>query len=317
MSFYPDVKAIRRQARADWERQERHKIAIQERIGQAVPWALVVIAGVFFALSAPHTAGTFDQLTPGWGWVAPIGVELGLLYAAFRRRQAKEAKHRIPAMLRMLEALLFVTAVIVNGAGAFTAAVNSTGLGELPLGQIIDRFGSLPATSQVALTLAPISALIIPIGTSVAGEGVAALIFERRQAGSLLDQRWEAVGAWVEFYALRDAALDNGLSPSEANRWAARITGVVLSTTTDRLDGHGTKVDGQTADTAAYLSDGQPRRTATQRQIVLDYLSSHPEARTYPVRKLAELTGASKSTVHAVLREKYGVHRSGDQAESD
>lgn len=303
--FYPDVKAIRRQARADWERQERRKIAIQERIGQAVPWALVVIAGVFFALSAPHTAGTFDQLTPGWGWVAPIGVELGLLYAAFRRRQAKEAGHRIPAMLRVLETLLFVTAIIVNGAGAFTAAVNSTGLGEFPLGQIIDRFGSLPATSQVALTLAPISALIIPIGTSVAGEGVAALIFERRQTGSLLDQRWESVGAWVEFYALRDAALDNGLSPGEANRWAARITGVVLSITTDKLDGHRTGMDGQTADTIAHSLNGQPKRTTNKRQIVLDYLSEHPEARNDSVRELARRTGVSKSTIHAVLKEKH------------
>src|SRR5258706_9698239 len=42
-----------------------------------------LVALVLYGLSAPHTASVFDKLTPGWGWIAPVGVEFGLLYRHF------------------------------------------------------------------------------------------------------------------------------------------------------------------------------------------------------------------------------------------
>ena len=81
-----DIPAIRAQAREEWEAKARRALTVQERIGESVPWWLVLIAGVFFLLSVPHTVAVFNKITPLVGYVAPVGVEFGLLYAAFRRR---------------------------------------------------------------------------------------------------------------------------------------------------------------------------------------------------------------------------------------
>jgi hypothetical protein len=64
-----------------------------------VPYWIILVAPVLYGLSAPHTAGVFEKLTPGWGWITPLGVELGLLYSAFRRRLAKAAGQILPWML--------------------------------------------------------------------------------------------------------------------------------------------------------------------------------------------------------------------------
>jgi hypothetical protein len=66
------------------------------------------------------TAGVFDKLTPGWGFIAPVGVEFGLLYAAVRRKAGKIQKESLPWTLWALETLLSLTAMLVNGAGAFS-----------------------------------------------------------------------------------------------------------------------------------------------------------------------------------------------------
>lgn len=221
---FPNPQAVRRAARAEWERREGRRLGIQERIGQSVPWWLVAIAGAFFALSAPHTSHTFDRLTPGWGWVAPVGVELSLLYAAFRRRQVSQTKESMPSGLRWLEIFAFIVSILVNGAGSFTAVVaGSADTSTLSIAQLAVRFADLPAQSQIALLLAPLSAIIIPIGTWVAGEGVAALILERRRTGNLLDQKWAQDRVEVEFAALRDAAVNAGISPGQASKWAAAL----------------------------------------------------------------------------------------------
>jgi hypothetical protein len=149
-------------------------------------------------LSAPHTAAVFDKLAPGWGWTAPIGVEFGLLYSAFRRRLAKATLQAVPWTLWALEALLFVTAMLVNGAGAFASVVASTQLDTLSFAAILERFGNLPATSQAALIMAGLAAFIIPIGALVAGEGLAALALERRFGYDFREARWREVQFTVD-----------------------------------------------------------------------------------------------------------------------
>jgi hypothetical protein len=221
---YPNVAHVRLQARQQWEKQARKRISIQERIGQSISWWLVLIALVFFLLSAPHTARIFGMLTPTLGYIAPVGVEMGLLYTAFRRKKAHSLKERVPKGDWALQILLFITAIIVNGAGSFVAVVDSTSeIKDLSLSMLISQFGTLPATSQVALVLVPLAALIIPIGTGVAGEGMAALFLERRQTGDLMEENWRLVSADIEFMALRDAAIANGVSPLKAIKWAAQI----------------------------------------------------------------------------------------------
>ena len=94
MSEYLDMDTIYRQERRRWLKEEAPRKSIRDVIGESVPYWIILVAAVLYGLSAPHTAGVFDKLTPGWGWVAPVGVEFGLLYAAFRRRLAR-AKQEI------------------------------------------------------------------------------------------------------------------------------------------------------------------------------------------------------------------------------
>lgn len=295
-----DVAAVRAKARRDWERSQRQTLSVQERIGQSVPWWLVAVAFVFFVLSAPHTAKVFGMLTPVFGYVAPVGVEFGLLYAAFRRKQSKAAGLVVPWTLWALEVLLFVTAMVVNGAGSLQAVVSATeSIQDKSFGALLAEFPGLPATGQVALLLVPLAALIIPIGTSVAGEGLATLFLERRELVNDSDSRWREVSAEVEYYALRDAALARGVSPSRANKWAASITGAGLSAvsvstgqeradrtedrTDERSNGHGT-------------GRGYGKRMDA-RTVAREYLAQHPEAMNLPSRDVARLAGIGKSVM--------------------
>lgn len=128
MSEYHDIQNIYRQERRRWMHEEAPRRSVRDAITGSVPYWIVLVALVLYGLSAPHTASVFEKLTPGWGWIAPIGVEFGLLYAAFRRRLAKAAQEKLPWTLWALETLLFVTAMLVNGAGSFTSVIASTQL---------------------------------------------------------------------------------------------------------------------------------------------------------------------------------------------
>src|SRR5436190_1203643 len=174
-----DVETIYREERQRWFRDEAPRKGIRDHIADSVSYWIVLVALVLYGLSAPHTAGVFDKLTPGWGWIAPIGVEFGLLNAAFRRRLDRATNEIAPWTLWALEILLFITAMLVNGAGAFSSVVTVTQLDNLSFAGIVIEFGQLPATSQAALVMAALSAFIIPIGALVAGDGLAALALER------------------------------------------------------------------------------------------------------------------------------------------
>src|SRR5512135_2200138 len=120
-----NIHDIYRQERSRWLREEAPRRSLRDLIAESVPYWIVLVALVLYGLSAPHTAAVFDKLTPGWGWIAPVGVEFGLLYSAFRRRLALHTNEQVPWTLWALEALLFVTAMLVNGAGAFASVVAS------------------------------------------------------------------------------------------------------------------------------------------------------------------------------------------------
>jgi hypothetical protein len=66
-----------------------------------------------------------------------------------------------------LEILLFLTAVLVNGARAFASVIAAVQLESLSFAAIASQFGQFPATSQAALIMAGLSAFIIPIGAPV------------------------------------------------------------------------------------------------------------------------------------------------------
>src|SRR5258706_6595826 len=85
MSEQINIEQIYRQERQRWLREEAPRKSLRDRISDSVPYSIIVVALVLYGLSAPHTASVFDKLTSGWAWIAPIGVEFGLLYTAFRR----------------------------------------------------------------------------------------------------------------------------------------------------------------------------------------------------------------------------------------
>ena len=310
----PDVAAIRAKARDDWEQRRRKRRPIQERLGNSVPWWLVIVAAVFFALSIPHTMAVFGQLTPVLGYLAPFGVEFGLLYFAFHRKQQLDRKQKVSLMLWCLGILLFLVAIIVNGAGSLQAVVSNTeSVQGLSMNQLWHQFGALSATNQVALLLVPFAALIIPIGTVVAGEGLAGLFLEQREQEDVTDEDWAVVAPEQEFYALRDAAVQMGARPDRAIRWASGITGfrptVYLSVRepTDTPAVTDTRRTVEQGDSE--VSDGQRHMDA--RTIARQYLEEHPELiDELSARKLASTVGIGKSVAAEILADVRGRHSS-------
>src|SRR5579859_5677623 len=216
MNSIIDIETVYRQERRRWMKEEAPRRTPRDFIAGSVPYWIVIVAFVLYSLSAPHTAAVFDKLTPGWGFIAPVGVEFGLLYAAFRRRLAHHTKEAVPWTLWALEVLLFITAMLVNGAGAFTSVVASTQLSSLSFSAIVSGFGDLPATSQAALIMALLAAFIIPIGALVAGEGLAALALERRGGNDFREERWREVEFTLTYRAVFVRYLQHGLPDREA-----------------------------------------------------------------------------------------------------
>ncbi len=216
-----DMETIYRQERKRWLREEAPNRSFRDILTGSVPYWIVLVALVLYGLSAPHTSGVFDKLTPGWGFIAPIGVEFGLLYAAFRRRLAKSENESLPWTLWALEVLLFLTAMLVNGAGSFTSVVEAVQLENLSFAAIIEGFGNLPATSQAALAMALLAAFIIPIGALVAGDGLAALAMDRRTGSDFREQRWQEVEFTVIYRAVFVRYLQQGITDRDARQRAA------------------------------------------------------------------------------------------------
>jgi hypothetical protein len=297
-----DVETVYREERERWLREEAPHKSLRDHIANSVPYWIVVVAIVLYGLSAPHTAAVFDKLTPGWGWIAPVGVEFGLLYTSFRRRLGRDTQEPTPWTLWALEVLLFVTAMLVNGAGAFTSVVASTQLISLSFAAIVERFGNLPATSQAALVMAILAAFIIPIGALVAGEGLAALALQQRSGTDVREIRWREVEFTVVYRAVFVRYLQGGLPDREAkNRALAEVKGYLgagsLSAT--RLLSAGSGQTGQRV-------DGHPPSVKAK---VRAYLTEHPDSAQLTVRELqSQLTKqgvrAGRTTVAEVLQER-------------
>jgi hypothetical protein len=312
------VETVYREARARWLREEAPRRSVREHIADSVPYWIIVVALVLFGLSAPHTAEVFDKLTPGWGWIAPIGVEFGLLYAAFQRRLAKAEQRPLPWTLWALEILLFVTAVLVNGAGAFTSVVAVSGLESLPFAAIKDEFEHFPATTQAALVMAVLSAFIIPIGALVAGEGLAALALERDTARTDgREQGWQEAAFTETYRAVFVRYLASGLDEHAAQQRASAEVKAYLGrsrTRTSRIRPPSAG-RGQNGQPGRNGQSGQPngRRTNGRYGQVKDavraHLDAHPELEPLSVNQvLAHLQDAGiqagRTSVAEVLQER-------------
>lgn len=292
-----DLNALASKAKAAWMVQAKKSITIQERIAVSIPWWLIIIAGGLFALSAGHTAGVFFQLSPV-GYAGPFVVEFSLLWAAFARK-AKTGGASISLALRSLEFLAFVTAIAVNGIGAITRIAERTGIANLSSSALMQQFGTLPLGTQFEIIFVPLFALLIPIGTWVAGEGIASLFLTERRAGSVLEQRWREVEREElrrAFYVVFARYLEPMDAKQRADLMSAGLSGG--RSRTPRLP-HPVSVRALPERASRTSAANMPaRRDADARSKVRRHLADHPEDAVMPARQLAAKLGVGKTVAH-------------------
>lgn len=96
MSDVINLETLYRQEQRRWMRDEALRRTFRNHLTGSVPYWIVVVALVLYGLSAPHTAGVFDNLTPGWGFIAPVGVKV---WPALRRLPPpRQSRKRSPPM---------------------------------------------------------------------------------------------------------------------------------------------------------------------------------------------------------------------------
>jgi hypothetical protein len=272
-----NMETIYRHERQRWMKEEAPRRSFRDMLTGSVPYWIVLVGLVLYGLSAPHTAGVFDKLTPGWGWIAPVGVEFGLLYAAFRRRLAHAEEEQLHWTLWALEILLFITAMLVNGAGSFSSVIGAVGLETLSFTAIAEGFGNLPATSQAALVMAVLSAFIIPIGALVAGDGLAILALERRTGSDFREQRWHEVEFTVIYRAVFVRYLQQQLPERDARQRAfAEVRGYLGKSSSSgvRLLSAGSGQTGQSEQ--GVNGHSQNGKNGTVKQGIRTFLDDHP-----------------------------------------
>lgn len=293
-----NIEAMRQEARQQFYNEHAKRRTFRELIEASVPNWLIIVALALFALSAPHTTEMFNKITPGFGLAGVLLCEFGLLYIAFRRKMEQKNDGKLPAVIFGLEVLLFLTAILVNGAGALIAVVSLTGNDQLSLQLLRERFDTMNVTSQVSLFLVPLSALIIPIGTVVAGEGLAALILQGKKDQSDLEQEWLAVQQINVRSLVYSRLLEAGFNARDAGRKATSMTANLLARP-EKADAE--RTDERTAKRTRGKSSSGKRR-ADARMAIREYFSNNPDVARKSVRQIERDTGISRTVVSEELR---------------
>ncbi len=227
-----------------------------------------------------------------------------MLYTAFRRRVARFVSEKVTWTLWLLELLLFLTAMLVNGAGAFTSVVSAIDLQQLSFAVLVEQFGALPATSQAAIVMAVLSAFIIPIGALVAGEGLALLVLERRNGLNLREAEWREVAFLTTYRAMFVRYLHSGLLDRDAKLKAmAEVKGYLStgnSSSVRALSAGNAQPEHSVQESAMHLSGTKASIRA--------YLDANPDARQLSINQVLLVLRdrgirTSRTTVAEVLRE--------------
>lgn len=294
-TFTIDIAAINKAERERYLREEAPKRNLSEWFGLFTPWAICLVFVAFYAQSAQHTSYVLDQLAPGVGWAAPIGVEAGLIYLAFRQRQLAALQPKREMVLRWL---LFLTAVLTNFAGALFDVTATSKLTGKSAGDILSTFAALPAPTQAALLMVVIMAFIVPIVCEVAGHGIADLVFtEKRNA--YREEHWKRVEIKVTFQAVYNIYIQAGTPPHDAQAIA-----------TTQVRGYFGKLDIDELLIApsqrAALYPGVPETVETPPAVrkALAWLKEHPETEGQSVRAVAAQAGMTPATIHRAKQEQ-------------
>lgn len=218
-----DIGAVEVEARKLWEKQQRRQRRLEQWMVRLMPFGLLVMAIVFYLLSAQHTAMIVNMITPGWGWVAPIGFELGIVIIAAIR----EARWRSWFTWAIMMTLIGMS-IIINVSGGFLSIVDfgiETDISKLTTMQLVDRFGILPAALQVALSIVIPFGVAIPVLASMVGESLVKLAMGRiKLQGDDDNARWINEMGRVMYNALLHAALKTGAGATTAAKWARAVS---------------------------------------------------------------------------------------------
>lgn len=216
-----DIDAVVEESRREWDKRQRGRLRFEQWIVRLMPVGMVIMAVVFYALSAPHTSYLLNMITPGSGQFAPIGWEFGILVvAAF----IAAGWHNL-LTATILWTLLGLS-VVINIAGGFIAVINAAevNLANETVGGLLSRVGELPATYQIVLVLTIPIGFIIPIIAKFAGEAIVKMTlglvrFETQNA----EERWIQERPVVAHSALFQAAIKEGAGAKTAGNWAASV----------------------------------------------------------------------------------------------
>lgn len=220
-----DLANIRASAKQRWLSERKARSTFLDRVENSVPWWLIVIALTIFALSASHTIETFNLITPGLAVVAPLFVELGLLYTAFHRKKSRKSGEEVGLINWLFEIMLFMVAVGVNAVGSWNMIVTALGIDNLPFDKIMAGYSQMPSKQAAALLLVPAAAVIIPVGAVAVGEGLSKLIFERKQQTDTTEQDWIVAAPEYLYPVFFDALIAAGETPAKAAGLAERYAG--------------------------------------------------------------------------------------------
>lgn len=215
------VDAVIEEARKEWEKRQRGRRRIEQWVIKLMPAGMIVMAVVFYMLSAPHTSYLLNMITPGRGDVAPIGWEFGIIIVA-----AFIAAGWQNWVTQSILWILLGLSVLINIAGGFIAVINAAeiNLAGETIGGLLGRVGELPATYQIVLILTFPIGFVIPIIAKFTGEAVVKMTlgivrFETQND----EERWIQERPMVAHSALFQAAIQKGAGAKTAGNWAAAV----------------------------------------------------------------------------------------------
>lgn len=341
-----NIPEIEDESRQKWERAQRRRRGLSQWIVRLLPLSLLVMLAVFYALSAPHTAELLNKITPGVGWIAPIGFELGVLLVAALREAGWTNR-----MTKWILIGLLGMSIVINVAGGFVSVVSTSGVDiqQDTAGQLLARFSTLPASAQAVLLLVIPLGILIPIMGKFAGEAVVKFSLNKIELTQENDEdRWLKERRKVLYQALYNAAVRAGAGAATSGNWASvmirqyyrealpemnapvdavasanvgKSTVSAVQPVMSREIGFTSVVrpsvlvdSGQIADDTGQMALGNngiqvQARRSDAREIVRKHLEDNPADVSANVRELATMLNVGKSTVSAVQREMRETRR--------
>lgn len=217
-----DLKSEEDNAHALFDSQQVRRRNLNSWLVVALPWFQLISFVVFYLLSAPHTVYLVERITPNAGKLAPVALELGVVFTAAMRHKGWRGSLTFGVLWSLI-----VVNVIINVGGGFIAVVHSAtldGISDATLMEVIGQFWTLPAEYQVLFPLVVIIGILVPIMGKFSGEAVIKIATgEIKLETVTLDDLWLKERASVMKSALMRAAMKSGAGTKTAGSWAQRV----------------------------------------------------------------------------------------------